>query len=349
MNHQPCERAEVLAGAIALGEATDIERDEYRGHISACAPCLRALGGEREIERVMDVVAQARDDETWEPAATTQRRERPALRWLKYGFSLATAALALSLGLHALLAASFGRVPPTPSNPFVIDYDGTHITLERRAPATHAVKPRAEEPRVVVVHNVVTLKAPQTTAQTQQPAEKPVAEKTQTTVTTIASNDASTAAQNDAPSQIPVWRRDVEPQRANRAPVTIAAAPRFEQHAESMAVSPGMSAIRDVAPIGGDAAIVPHPAAIAFAEGAEGTSVFEVAVDERGAPTKCTITRSSGFLVLDDAVCRAAMKARYSPKSINGRPVAGLYRDAFTFRSSTNNEGIDSTNPTNPM
>ncbi len=26
-----CARAEVLAGAIALGEATDAERDEYRG------------------------------------------------------------------------------------------------------------------------------------------------------------------------------------------------------------------------------------------------------------------------------------------------------------------------------
>ena len=344
MKHQPCERAEVLAGAIALGEATDLERDEYRGHISACAPCLRALGGEREIERVMDVLVQARDEETWEPAAATQRRERPASRWLKYGFSFATAALALSLGLHALLAASFGRVPPTPSNPFVIDYDGTHITLERRASA-HVAKPRADEPRVVVVHNLVTLKAPQTTAQAQQPVEKAAAERTQTTVTTVASNDAQPNAQKDESSQVPVWRRDVEPQRANRAPVTVAAAPRFEQRAESMAVSPGMSAIRDVAPIGGDAAIVPHPAAIAFAEGAEGTSVFEVAVDERGAPTKCTITRSSGFLVLDDAVCRAAMKARYSPKSINGRPSAGLYRDAFTFRSSTNNEGIDTPNP----
>lgn len=351
MNNQRCERAEVLAGAIALGEASDAERDEYRGHIAACAPCLTSLGGEREIERVMDVVAQARDEETWEPAFVSMRREPKFARWMKYGFSLATAAVALSLGLHALLAASFGHAPPTPNNPFVIDYDGTHITLERRANA-HQQKPRNEEPRVVVVHNVVTLKAPTANAQqAQQPAEKAVTKDvaTTTTTTTVASNDAQPLEQKDTASQIPVWRRAAEPQpRVHRAPVTIAAAPTFEQHAESMSVSPGMSAIRDVAPVGGDAAIVPHPAAIAFAEGAEGTSVFEVAVDERGTPTKCTITRSSGFLVLDEAVCRAAMKARYTPKSINGRPVTGLYRDAFTFRSSTNTEGIDTPNPTNP-
>ena len=111
-------------------------------------------------------------------------------------------------------------------------------------------------------------------------------------------------------------------------------------------MAPGMTSIRDVAPIGGDAAIIPHPSAIAFSEGAEGTSVFEVAVDKHGTPTKCTITRSSGWLVLDDAVCRAAMKARYSPRTINGRGVSGVYRDAFTFRSSVNNEGVDVPNPT---
>jgi TonB family protein len=119
------------------------------------------------------------------------------------------------------------------------------------------------------------------------------------------------------------------------------ATPALEQHAESMAISPGLGSIRDAVPIGGDAAINPQPARIAYTQGAEGTSVFEVAIDERGNPTKCTITKSSGFLVLDDAVCRAAMKARYSPRTINGRSVAGVYRDAFTFRAGTNNEGVD--------
>jgi hypothetical protein len=34
------------------------------------------------------------------------------------------------------------------------------------------------------------------------------------------------------------------------------------------------------------------------------------------------------------------MKAKYSPKTINGRAVAGLYRDAFTFRAEPNGDQI---------
>jgi len=57
-----------------------------------------------------------------------------------------------------------------------------------------------------------------------------------------------------------------------------------------------------------------------------------VLVDERGIPTKCVITKSSGYSILDKAVCKAAVAVRYTPKNIDGRPVAGTYRDAFTFR-----------------
>lgn len=62
-----CGQAEILAGAIALGEATDAERHAYREHLSTCRYCLSSMGGEREIERVADVVAQARNQERWEP------------------------------------------------------------------------------------------------------------------------------------------------------------------------------------------------------------------------------------------------------------------------------------------
>jgi hypothetical protein len=62
-----CTRAEGLAGAIAIGEAGEAERDAYRAHLAECARCLHELGGEREIERVMTAVGQARDDECWEP------------------------------------------------------------------------------------------------------------------------------------------------------------------------------------------------------------------------------------------------------------------------------------------
>lgn len=62
-----CARAEVLAGAIALDEASAAEREEYRNHLATCPSCVRAFGGEREIERVMTRVAHARAAETWEP------------------------------------------------------------------------------------------------------------------------------------------------------------------------------------------------------------------------------------------------------------------------------------------
>ena len=62
-----CARAEILAGAIALGEAREDERHAYRAHLAGCARCVNALGGEREIERTIGVVASARADERWEP------------------------------------------------------------------------------------------------------------------------------------------------------------------------------------------------------------------------------------------------------------------------------------------
>jgi hypothetical protein len=62
-----CTRAEVLAGAIALDEASAAEREEYRNHCAICPACVRAFGGEREIERVMARVAHAREAETWDP------------------------------------------------------------------------------------------------------------------------------------------------------------------------------------------------------------------------------------------------------------------------------------------
>jgi TonB family protein len=104
--------------------------------------------------------------------------------------------------------------------------------------------------------------------------------------------------------------------------------------AESMAMVPERTVVHDAMPIGGESAIVPHPSLIAYSEGAEGTTAIEVSIDDKGTPVKCTITKSSRYLVLDDAVCKAAMKVRYTPKTINGHPVAGVYSDAFTFRPS---------------
>lgn len=78
-----CGAAERLAGAIAIGEAGDAERERYRGHLAGCPACVNALGGEREIERVMRYVVRARDDERWEPdlRGALRRERRPRYAW----------------------------------------------------------------------------------------------------------------------------------------------------------------------------------------------------------------------------------------------------------------------------
>jgi hypothetical protein len=63
-----CVDAEQLAGTIALNEASDSQREAYRGHLAGCTRCVRDFGGERDIERVMGTVAQARSEERWQPA-----------------------------------------------------------------------------------------------------------------------------------------------------------------------------------------------------------------------------------------------------------------------------------------
>lgn len=75
-----CISAERLAGAIAAGDASDAEREVYRNHVAVCGHCLNELGGEREIERVMNVVTRARDDERWDPDLRPRLARRPAPR-----------------------------------------------------------------------------------------------------------------------------------------------------------------------------------------------------------------------------------------------------------------------------
>ena len=89
-----CAAAEILAGAIALGEAGDEQRLAYREHLSTCRHCLVAIGGEREIERVIGIVAQARDQERWQPDLRRARARVPSHSYAwKWGAGLATAAV----------------------------------------------------------------------------------------------------------------------------------------------------------------------------------------------------------------------------------------------------------------
>jgi hypothetical protein len=187
-----CARAEELAGAIAIGEAGEAERDVYRAHLAGCPRCVRELGGEREIERVMNAVGQAREAECWEPDLRSTLARRPASHRI----------LAVAGALAALVIAFF---------------------VLRATPA-----PRAGAP----VHTV-----------SAQDTRALAALGTQTT-------------------------------------------PRREGRAESLAVG-----------------------AATF------STTFDVTVDGRGAPVRCTITKSSGDRAFDQAICRAAMRAHHTAQT----------------------------------
>lgn len=338
MSHSACIRAEILAGAIALGEATDADRRSYREHVAACAACLRANGGEREIERTMERVSAARDGETWDPDMVASVREKMngRKRFLRAGLTFAGACIVVSLVFHLFAVTGLAKIAPTFADPLVVDYDGQRIVLEKRSTATLAQATPA--PRMVVEHNVVTLT--HRPAPAAQPAPVRVASRPPAKPVRIASSAGLPAGDL---ADTPVWRRGGNgggSTTVSRSVTDIARnAPRFDRAVDSIVVAPAYT-VRAAEPIGGETALVPQPAPIAYAQNASGTSVFEVQIDERGVPTKCTITRSSGFLSLDSAVCSAAMKARYQPKLVNGRAVPGTYTDAFTFRSSGSGEGF---------
>ena len=332
-----CVRAEILAGAIALGEAVPAERDEYRLHIATCPECLRALGGEREIERVMARIADARATETWEPLPRL-RTARGSWRWFAAG---ATAAAAVA----AMLIVGFRGGVREPAA----------MLRTAAAPVRHVTVAHVPAPRPIVRRTSPPIARPAAPARllaVAAPPPRPAARipRRDDAVTVPAVKPAPLIANAD----VPVWRRAEPmpspqvarvpqvaraPQAAQvaQAPAQVSAVPALSGNAESMSVSQPPS-VREAFPLG---AIKPHPVYIPDEADAHGTAAFEVQVNEHGVPSKCTITRSSGYLVLDVAVCRAAMGARYAPRMVNGKATVGTYRDAFTFRQVTDEDDSD--------
>lgn len=322
MRHDDCARAESNAGAVALGEASDAEREEYRAHIARCASCLNVFGGERDIERTMQLVSQARDEESWVPHLRLDFDERRGFARRGWQFGLAAAAIvALAFGVRAL-------VPP-----------GNAPALERVAIAgVHRIaSPVARQPSaghdLVVVHSVATLHRPPLGAPAparMQP--RPVVAHRARSAPAVSSHAPAPQA-SAAPAVVALSDPSQREERSVSALRTVGTSPPAPERAESIAVIAPSGVTRDAAPLGGENAIVPRPPAIAYYENAEGTTAFEVSVDERGTPVKCTIVKSSRFVVLDEAVCRAAMRVRYAPREVNGRAVPGVYRDALTFQA----------------
>ena len=345
------DRFEKIAGAIALGEATDDERREYREHIAACSSCLQALGGEREIERVVSTVSSARESEVWEPdirnvvASRMQRRSRS----LRFGFGVTGVALALSLGLHAVVASRTAPLAMQSERTLAETAGVTHITLDQRSgPALKAPAPQPQpQRRMIVQHNVVQIARAPLPAQAVAIPPPSVASAKSQDITNMIVHAPPQLSHKSAPSSsnIPPWRRGDSDTWHTVAQTTTTSlsesAPQTLTHRAELIQVYQPHVTRDAMPVGGETAINPQPPMIAYDEGAEGTTAFEVLIDDHGIPTKCVITKPAGYSILDTTVCRAAMQARYTPKTIDGRPVPGVYRDAFTFRMSQNDQNIE--------
>lgn len=110
-----CAAAERLAGAIAVNEASDAERDTYRAHLAACEHCLRQLGGERDIERVMGTVARARDEERWQPDVRALARRSAPVRAPVWAALAAAIVVAAGIGVAQQLRPA--ATPPPISAP----------------------------------------------------------------------------------------------------------------------------------------------------------------------------------------------------------------------------------------
>lgn len=334
------ERAEVLAGAIALGEATDAERIEYRGHLATCGECLQRFGGEHELARTAAVVSDARSAEIWEPdlRSAVVRAMTTRKRWARLGLSALGICFAMAFFVRVLVVSGFAHLTPSLAAPVVLNYGSTRIVLESRAPVVTAKSTPAAR-RLLVMHNVVQLSR----AGIAPPhLRAPVAPRTGKAsapqeIAQVTVHPAPVAGDHQN-SGVPPWRRDGASWTTVAKMTTTSlseSAPQNIAHAESIEIA-AVYSTREATPLGGETAINPRPPMIAYDEGAEGTAVFEVRIDERGVPQKCVITRSSGYEVLDESVCKAAMQAHYTPKTVSGQAVPGVYRDAFTFQMREN-------------
>lgn len=334
------ERIEALAGAIALGEATEDERRTYREHIASCSRCLGEFGGEREIERVAATVAQARESEVWQPELgdVVLHRTRKRRRAFSFGASVLGTALCVSFGLHALLASGIAHLTPAlAQHPVVFDAGTTRIVLEQSAPAPVA-KPAPPARRLVVTHNVVQIsRAPIPVQAAVLPSKIQIKTPPQDISAVVVHPDRP----RDAQSNVPIWRRGDSAWRTVARTTTTSLSESAPQTLTHSAESLHIATTREAAPVGGATAINPQPPMIAYDEGAEGTAVFQVSIDERGTPSRCAIVKSSGYAVLDATVCKAAMAAHYTPKIVGGRPVPGTYQDAFTFHMSNDNSNVE--------
>ncbi len=102
---------EALAGAIALDEATPLERATFATHAATCATCRNDL---IDIVSVRDAIGASRDDERWVPSVEARVRAQTGTsrhRRTRVTFGAFHGAIAFSLALNVAFFSGFvGRL-----------------------------------------------------------------------------------------------------------------------------------------------------------------------------------------------------------------------------------------------
>jgi hypothetical protein len=148
------DRFEALAGALALGEATDAERMQFAEHARTCARCAEDAAA---FPATLALVGEARESERWQPSLGRELAERLRSRretrsrrtFASLGFGIVA-----SLALNVLFVSGVAgravdalRVAPDPA-----PLAGTRLTLEeRRTPRARAAAPAAAPRRLAAL------------------------------------------------------------------------------------------------------------------------------------------------------------------------------------------------------
>jgi len=189
----PHDRFEVLAGAVILGEANDLERAQFAAHAASCSRCGPA--GD-DADDVRAAVARARDAETWRPAvgdSVARRVRESGNSRFRSTVGVLGAAVALSLALNAVFASGLssrllGSFAPPPET-FGSGASTMRIGLESPAP-----RPAANVPHAAV-------RVPSRLAQRGAGSRRAAASRFP--AATLAAKRAPRPAANDAAAGIP--------------------------------------------------------------------------------------------------------------------------------------------------
>jgi hypothetical protein len=145
-------RFEALAGAVALGEATAAEAEDFARHAPACISCSADLGGAAPLA----ALERLRDEEAWRPAvdaAVLERIRDRRTRRSRFTLNALTYGVVISIVLNVLLVGGVGAPLMHILHPSIAppaDVAWQRLTIEHRAshraPAPHRSIGHADVP-----------------------------------------------------------------------------------------------------------------------------------------------------------------------------------------------------------